>query len=105
MSPLSAQHERNFVYYSDIDHGRIIVYNVIAINSKEEIHMAPNPITEAALTELSIMREKIKVVLDCIIDDTNAREQTLTYIASDYLVTMGEMIQSMLKAHLTPTHE
>ena len=67
--------------------------------------MAPNPITEDALTELSIIRGKIKVVLDCIIDDANAHDQTLTYIASDYLTTMGEMIQTMLKAHLTPTRE
>jgi len=67
--------------------------------------MAPNPITEDDLNELSIMRRKIEVVLDCTIDDANARNQTLTYIANDYLATMGEMIQAMLKAYFTPTHE
>ena len=46
---------------------------------------------------LSILRQKIKVVLDYTIDDANARAQTLTYIANDYLFTMGEMIQAMLK--------
>jgi len=57
--------------------------------------MAPNPITEDALTELSIVRGKIEVVLDCIIGTANAHDQTLTYIATDYLTTMGEMIQAM----------
>ena len=52
--------------------------------------------TEDALTELSILRQKIEVVLACIIDDApNARDQTLTYIASDYLSAMGETIQAM----------
>jgi len=59
--------------------------------------MVQVPITEDALNELSIIRRKIEVVLDCTIDDANARAQTLTYIANDYLVMMGEMIQAMLK--------
>jgi len=67
--------------------------------------MAHDPITEEALTELNILRTKIAVVLECIIGDANTHDQTLTYIANDYLTTMGEMIQAMLKAHLTPTHE
>jgi len=50
-------------------------------------------ITEDALTELGILRQKIKVVLDCVIDETDARNQTLTYIATDYLDTMGTMLQ------------
>ena len=57
--------------------------------------MASNPITEDALTELSILRQKIAVVLDCIIGDANAHDQTLTYIANDYLSAMGETIQAM----------
>jgi len=59
--------------------------------------MTGNPITEDALNELSIIRRKIEVVLDCTIEDANARAQTLTYIANDYLVTMGEMIRAMLE--------
>jgi len=55
--------------------------------------MESNSITEDALTELSILRHKIKVVLDCVIDETDARNQTLTYIATDYLDTMGTMLQ------------
>jgi len=60
--------------------------------------MQPNPVTEDMLNELSIIRRKIEVVLDCTIDEASAHNQTLTYIANDYLVTMGEMIQAMLKA-------
>ena len=56
-----------------------------------------NPITEDALNELSILRRKIEVVLDCTIDDSNARAQTLTDIANDYLTAMGEIIQAMLQ--------
>ena len=67
--------------------------------------MAHDPITEDDLTELSILRDKIEVVLHCLIGNANAHDQTLTYVANDYLTTMGEMIQAMLKAHLTPTHE
>ena len=53
-------------------------------------------ITEDALTELSILRGKIKVVLACVIEDApNARDQTLTYIATDYLSAMGQTIQAM----------
>ena len=58
--------------------------------------MAPNLVaTEDALEELNIVRSKIKVVLDCVIDNADARDQTLTYIATDYLATIGEMIQAM----------
>ena len=60
--------------------------------------MIQNPITEDALNELSIIRQKIEVVLDCVIGNANAHDQTLTYIANDYLITMGEKIQAMLKA-------
>jgi len=52
-------------------------------------------ITEDALTELSILREKIKVVLDCVIDEADARNQTLTYIATDYLAKMGSQLRTM----------
>ena len=62
--------------------------------------MVHDPITEDELNELSILRRKIEVVLDCTIDDANARAQTLTCIANDYLATMGEMIQAMLKKFL-----
>ena len=57
--------------------------------------MEQNPITEDTLTELSIIREKMEVVLDCIIDNANAREQILSYIAVDYLAHMREMIRAM----------
>ncbi|MCL2301178.1 MAG: hypothetical protein FWC27_13635 [Firmicutes bacterium] len=58
--------------------------------------MADNPAaTEATLTELSILRQKIAVLLACIIDDANVREQTLAYIADDYLGTMGNMLHAM----------
>ena len=57
--------------------------------------MIHDPITEDALNELSILRKKIEVVLNCIVGNANAHDQTLTYIASDYLVTMGEMIQAI----------
>ena len=59
--------------------------------------MESKQITEDELIEISYLREKVAVVLSCIIDDLNAREQTLTYIASDYLSTMGEMIEAMQK--------
>ena len=52
-------------------------------------------ITEDALTELSIMRKKIEAVLDCIIGDANAHDQTLIYVACDYLGEMGKMIQAV----------
>ena len=57
-----------------------------------------DPITEDMLTELSILRKNIEVVLDCTIEDSNARVQTLTCIANDYLIKMGEMIQAMQKS-------
>jgi len=60
-------------------------------------NLLQDPITEDALTELNILRTKIAVVLECIIGDANAHDQTLTYIANDYLTAMGEMIQTMLK--------
>ena len=63
-------------------------------------------ITEDALTELSCLREKIEVVLDCIIDDApNARDQTLTYIATDYLSAMRETIQTMQESKRTILQE
>ena len=62
--------------------------------------MATNPITEDDLNELSIIQRKIEIVLDCTIDDTNARAQTLVDIANDYLATMGEMIQAMLHSKI-----
>jgi len=60
--------------------------------------MLQDPITEDALTELNIIRTKIEVVLECIIGNANAHDQTLTCIANDYLIAMGEKIQAMLKA-------
>ena len=55
-------------------------------------------VTEDELNELSILQNKISVVLDCTITgDVEAREQqTLTCIADDYLGEMGKMIQAML---------
>jgi len=58
-------------------------------------------ITEEALNDLSILREKIKVVLDCIIYDAGAREQTLAYIATDYLGEMKKTIQAMFNYGMT----
>jgi len=52
-------------------------------------------ITEDTLTDLGILREKIAVVLDCVIDETDARNQTLTYIATDYLAAMGTQLRAM----------
>jgi len=66
--------------------------------------MTQEPITEDALNELNILRRKIEIVLDCTIDDTNARAQTLINIATDYLTAMGEMLQAMLQAYFTPVH-
>jgi len=71
--------------------------------------MVFNIVTEDAFTELSCLVEKAKVALDCMIDDMNAREQTLTYIASDYLAAMDEMIQAMQESRvkappITPNH-
>jgi hypothetical protein len=64
--------------------------------------MAFNPITEDAFTELTVLREKAEAVLRCIIEDPQcARHQTLTYIASDYLFAMGEMIRAMQESRLT----
>ena len=61
--------------------------------------MIQAPVTEDALedelTELSIARKKIEVVLNCMVGNANAHDQTLSYIACDYLVQMGEMIQAM----------
>ena len=57
---------------------------------------------EDTLTELSILRSKVAAVLDCIVDNANAREQTLTCIASDYLTEMDKMIQAMQKSTFTP---
>ena len=52
-------------------------------------------ITEDALTELSILQQKIDVVLHCVIDEADARSQTLTYIATDYLAAMGKQLRAM----------
>ena len=52
-------------------------------------------ITEDALTDLSILRKKVEVVLDCVIDEADARNQTLTYIATDYLAMMGSQLRAM----------
>ena len=57
--------------------------------------MEQNPLTEDTLTELSIIREKMEVVLDCIIENASAREQILSYIVSDYLAKMREMLRAM----------
>ena len=57
-------------------------------------------ITEDSLTELSILRQKAEVVLNCVIDDTDARNQTLTYIATDYLSTMGKLLRAMQESIL-----
>ena len=61
--------------------------------------MEQNIITEETLTELSIIREKIEIVLNCIIENTNAREQTLSYIAVDYLARLREMIRAINPGH------
>ena len=71
--------------------------------------MPINPMTEDALSELNTLRDKAEAVLNCIIDDPAcARQQTLTYIASDYLFAMGEMIRAMqgskITAPLSPGH-
>ena len=55
---------------------------------------------EDELTELSILRSKIEVVLNCLIGNANTHDQTLIDIARDYLVKMGEMIQTMQKSFL-----
>ena len=57
-----------------------------------------DPIIEDMLAELSILRNNVEVVLDYTIEDSNARVQTLTGIANDYLIKMGEMIQAMQKS-------
>ena len=58
-------------------------------------------VSEDAFTELVILREKVAAVLDCIIDELNPHDQTLTYIASDYLSAMRETIQAMQKNMVT----
>ena len=64
--------------------------------------MASNPVTEDALDELCCLREKAEVALTCIIEDApNARDQTLAYIAGDYLSAMGEMIRAMQESSVT----
>jgi hypothetical protein len=64
--------------------------------------MTINPLTEDAFTELTVLREKAEAVLRCIIEDPQcARHQTLTYIASDYLFAMGEMIRAMQDRKIT----
>jgi hypothetical protein len=60
-------------------------------------------VSEDAFVELSILREKAAVALECIIHDdaTCAHGQTLSYIASDYLSEMRETIQAMQKNMVT----
>ena len=59
-------------------------------------------LTEDTLTELSILREKAEAVLNCLIEDAKcARDQTLAYIACDYLSAMGETIRAMQASRIT----
>ena len=63
--------------------------------------MVYDPTTEDALTELSCLQEKAEVALDCILEDSRGRRtQVLADIASDYLVTMREMLQAMQESIL-----
>jgi len=60
------------------------------------------PLSENSFDELSCLQEKVAVALSCITETSECpRNQTLTYIASDYLIAMGKMIQAM--AQLWPT--
>jgi len=52
-------------------------------------------ITEDALNELCVLRSKVEAVIGCLIGDAHAREQTLAYIAADYLGEMKTMMQRM----------
>ena len=64
--------------------------------------MTHTPSTDDPLEELSCLREKAAVALDCIIDREEIRcIQTLTCIASDYLSAMGETLQAMQKSQFT----
>jgi len=64
--------------------------------------MTINPLTEDALTELNISREKAEAVLHYIIDEPQcARQQTLIYIATDYLTEIGDMIRAMQECKIT----
>ena len=54
-------------------------------------------ITKDALDELCILRSKAEVVIDCLIGDAHPREQTLAYIATDYLGEMKTMMQRMFQ--------
>ena len=60
-------------------------------------------VSEDAFIELSILREKIAVAINCIIydDGTGAHGQTLSYIAGDYLSEMRETIEAMQKNMVT----
>ena len=58
--------------------------------------MLYNPSAEDGFTELSILREKAQTALSCIIDNAaHAQEQTLAYIANDYLCAMQKMIHAL----------
>jgi len=57
--------------------------------------MPYNPM-ETALAELNILRSKVEAVLHYIIDEPQcARQQTLIFIATDYLTEMGDRIGAM----------
>ena len=52
--------------------------------------------TEDALEELSCLQEKAEVALDCVLEDSRGRRTlVLADIASDYLVTMREILQAI----------
>jgi len=60
------------------------------------------PLSEDSFDELNCLREKAAAAVNCIAETSECpRNQTLTYIASDYLISMGKMIQAM--AQLWPT--
>ena len=62
--------------------------------------MANTPPTDDAFDELSCLREKVEVALDCIIDNAEGKcVLTLTYIASDYLSAMGDMVRAMQESN------
>ncbi|MDR2688023.1 MAG: hypothetical protein LBB75_09740 [Oscillospiraceae bacterium] len=54
-------------------------------------------VSEDAFIELSILREKAAVAINCTMDELSPRDQTLAYIASDYLSAMGKTIRDMQK--------
>ena len=55
-----------------------------------------------AFVELSILQEKAEAALHCIRGESKCqRAQTLADIASDYLFTMGETVQTMQESRVT----